>query len=714
MRPASVQHASTRPRSRSAVAAMRARCAAESAREQAAERASTSRVPSEARGTANGRSGSTGDGSTTHTARLAAYGPGSSADETARPLPARWESAGRLLRRLPATTARADDSDSSESDDEQSEPGIGWVAPSALALDVAGSSAAILDGAEIRLYKWLPKLQLWLQRGAIGGAGPIRPQGVAALEGGELAVTDAHRRSVVVFDSDGVERRTIGRGLTRGSLVRPTALAADASGAMLAVFDIEPARVQLHRASTGTLMRTFALDSLGVTSVPVGGMCFDGSGHILVCDPSGQRVLRLRIFDGGCSATLSSDQLSYPGAVTALADGTAIVANRSTLLVFRPDGHWLCSVAVGRGGNASSQSTVIAAIAVDACGHLFVSQQQVRPDTDSAINNGGGSLLVLSGPAPAAQVQETATAASGPSKELPSSAAGSSESNQQLRRRRRAALLLKEQLFAAIVDRKLTIRGLFSTAGSDGGGRQLKTDGTQASTNEQRVESAQLAAALRRLGLNASKEEVCELLSLLALAAENAEDTHARSEAASCHAITMEVPAACFVSFRQLEQLKSVRMSGSASPVVEPRGVTTPKDRRRQQPQHHEAPAANGEAGMKVDVDDTAALRALRALVALSPSQENEKRHWEFYDHQVAAATAAERPIPNPPSALLGQATNRPGRKVGNQKSSPDLLSAYHTSALSPCAEVPKSDLAVVARDSLLAVSLDTPMDDAQ
>ena len=712
MRPGSAQHASTRPRSRSAVAAMRARCAAESAREQMAERASTSRAPSYARVAANGRSGSAGDSSTRHTARHTADGPGSSADETVRPLPGRWESAGRLLRRLPATTVPADDSNSSESDDEQSEPGIGWVAPSALAFDVAGSSAAILDGAEIRLYTWLPKLQLWLQRGAIGGAGLIRPQGVAALAGGELAVADAHRRSVVVFDSDGLERRTIGRGLTRGSLVRPTALASDASGAMLAVFDIEPARVQLHRASTGALLRTFALDSLGVTSVPVGGISFDGSGHILVCDPAGQRVLRLRTFDGGCSATLSSDQLSCPGAVTALSDGTAIVGNRSTLQVFRPDGHWLCSVAVGRGGNASSQS-MVAAIAVDACGHLFVAQQQVRPDTGSATNIGGGNLLVLSGPGPAAQVQETATAASGPSKELPSSAAGSLESNQQLRRRRRAALLLKEQLLTAIVDRKLTIRGLFSTAGSDGGGRQRKIDAAQASTNEQRVESAQLAAALRRLGLNASQEEVCELLSLLALAVENGEDTHARSEDACCDVLTMEVPTACFVSFRQLEQLKLVRISGSISPVAESRGMTTPKDRRRQQPQHHEAPA-NGEAGMQVGVDDAAALRALRTLVALSPSQENEKRHWEFYDNQVAAARAADRPIPNHPSVLIGQATNRPGRKLGNQKSSPDLLSAYHTSALSPCVEAPKSDLAVVARDSLLALSLDTPMDDAQ
>eukprot|EP01043_Picozoa_sp_COSAG02_P076400 COSAG02_NODE_16208_length_1104_cov_1.345274_1_plen_200_part_01 len=199
-------------------------------------------------------------------------------DETTRALLARWEPAGRLLRRLPATAVGADDSSSSSSgsDDEHSEPAIGWTAPSALAFDIAGSSAAVLDGAEVRLYKWLPKLQLWWQRGAIGGAGTIQPQGLAALEGSELAVTDAHRRSVVVFGSDGNEKRTIGRGLTRGSLVWPAALAADASGTTLAVFDREPARIQLHKASTGALLRTLALEALGVTSVPVGGMAFDG------------------------------------------------------------------------------------------------------------------------------------------------------------------------------------------------------------------------------------------------------------------------------------------------------------------------------------------------------------------------------------------------------------------------------------------------------
>ena len=523
-----------------------------------------------------------------------------------------------------------------------------------------------------------------------------------------MAVTDAHRRSVVVFDSDGHEKRTIGRGLTRGSLVCPTALAADASGTTLAVFDSKPARIQLHRVSTGALLRTLALEALGVTSVPVGGMAFDGCGHILVCDQAGQRVLRLRIFDGSCSATLSSDQLSCPGAVAALHDGTAIVGNGNTLQVFRPDGHWLCSVAVGRGGTASSHCDV-AAVAIDASGHLFVSQQQVRPSTTTACHDGDGNLLVLSGPAPALPAQKTATAAPGP-KELPPSEAGRSKSTQQLRRRRRVALLLKDQLLASIIDRKLTIRGLFSVAGNDGGGRQLYNDGAKASTTEQRVEYPQLAAALRRLGLNASKEEVCELLSLLALPADNAEDQHVRSEDAFNLAITMEVPAARFVSFKQLEQLKSAIMPGSASSAVKSRNVaTTPKSRRGKEPKRHEAPA-NGEADATASLDDETALRALRTLVALSPSQENEKRQWEFYDNQVAAAKAAERPTPNPPSALLGETRNHTRGKLGNQKSSPDLLSAYHAAAL--CAETPKVDLASAARDSLLSLSSDTSLDD--
>ncbi len=694
---------------------MRARCAAESAREQAAQRA----TPAPASGLPKGRTGAGSGESRGPTARHTAAGAGSSAevDETTRALLARWEPAGRLLRRLPATAVGADDSSSSGSDDEHSEPAIGWTAPSALAFDVAGSSAAVLDGAEVRLYKWLPKLQLWWQRGAIGGAGTIQPQGLAALEGSELAVTDAHRRSVVVFGSDGHEKRTIGRGLTRGSLVWPAALAADASGTTLAVFDREPARIQLHKASTGALLRTLALEALGVTSVPVGGMAFDGCGHILVCDQAGQRVLRLRIFDGSCSATLSSDQLSCPGAVAALDDGTAIVGNGNTLQVFRPDGHWLCSVAVGRGGNASSHSDV-AGIAIDACGHLFVSQRQVRPSATTAcyVAGGGDSLLVLSGVAPAVPAQKITTAAPGP-KELPSSEVGRSKSKQQLRRRRRVALLLKEQLFASIIDRKLTIRGLFSVAGSDVGGRKLKNDGAKASSTEQRVEYPQLAAALRRLGLNASKEEVNELLGLLALPAETAEDEHVHSEDAFNLAIAMELPAARSVSFKQLEQLKSARMSRSASSVVKSGGshdVATPQSRRGKERTRHETPV-NGEAGATYGLDDEAALRALRTLVALSPSQQNEKRQWEFYDNQVAAAKAAERPTPNPPSALQGQLWNHtPTRgKLGDHKSTPDLLMAYHAASLSPYAEAPKVDLATTARDSLLALSLDTSFSDA-
>eukprot|EP01043_Picozoa_sp_COSAG02_P008698 COSAG02_NODE_283_length_25709_cov_24.523311_17_plen_725_part_00 len=714
-------------RSRSAVSAMRARCALDSAREQAAQRAESSRkkdarraspLPSEVHDTLKRRIGAGSGESSRPSARHTPGGAaGSSAevDETTRVLLARWESAGRLLRRLPATAAGLDDSgsgsgggsSSSESDDEHLEPAIGWRAPSVLAFDAAGSSVAVLDGAEVRLYKWLPKLQLWLQRGAISGTGSIQPQGLAALEGSELAITDAHRHVVVVFDSDGHEKRTIGRGLTRGSLVCPTALAADASGTTLAVFDRKPARIQLHRASTGALLRTLALEALGVTSVPVGGMAFDGCGHILVCDQAGQRVLRLRIFDGSCSATLSSDQLSCPGAVAALHDGTAIVGNGNTLQVFRPDGHWLCSVAVGRGGTASSHSDV-AAVAIDASGHLFVSQQQVRPSTTTACYDGDGNLLVLSGPALAVPAQKIATAVPGP-KELPPSEAGlRSKSQQQLRRRRRVALLLKEQLLAAVVERKLTIRGLFSVAGSDGGGRKLKNDGTKAPSTEQRVEYPQLAAALRRLGLNASKEEVCELMSLLALPAGNAEDEHVRSEDAFNLAITMEVPAARFVSFKQLEQLKSARMPGSASPA---RNVaTTPQSRREKQPKRHGAPASE-EADTTDGLDDETALRALRTLVALSPSQENEKRHWEFYDNQVAAAKAAQRPTPNPPSALLGETRNHTrGKLSGCQKSSPDLLSAYHAAAL--CAESPQVDLASAARDSLLALSSDTSLDD--
>ena len=126
-------------------------------------------------------------------------------------------------------------------------------------------------------------------------------------------------------------------------------------------------------------------------------------------------------------------------------------------------------------------------------------------------------MLLLTGPGPAQPPPET-TASEPACKKLLLSTDAVPASDVQLRRRRRVAMLLKEQLLTAIVDRKLTIRGLFPAAVADDSlaarppHLEAKQSSSRSPTKEQRVDSAQLGAALRRLGLAASDDEVDELL----------------------------------------------------------------------------------------------------------------------------------------------------------------------------------------------------------
>ena len=45
---------------------------------------------------------------------------------------------------------------------------------------------------------------------------------------------------------------------------------------------------------------------------------------------------------------------------------------------------------------------------------------------------------------------------------------------------------------------------------------------------------------------------------------------------------------------------------------------------------------------------------SLRAMLALSPAQENERRAWQAYDSALEAARSKQRPAPTPPQLLLG------------------------------------------------------------
>lgn len=535
----------------------------------------------------------------------------------------RWASAGRLLRRLPATTG--DGSSSSDSDGEQ-EQQSGWARPAALALEPDG--AAVLDARGVRLYKWLPKLRLWHDgRGALDMR---RPRGVVALGGGELAVADADRGCVAVLGADGAELRTVGR-LRRGALRRPTALAADIAKDQLAVFDSEPApRVQLHRASTGALLRTFSLDGLGVRDVPAGGLALDGAGHVAVADPGGRRVLRLRIIDGGCATQLCAgpgSALSHPTAVAALPDGSLLVADRGEpgaerqcclQLLRAGDGRWLSTLPIGRGGGGASARSEITALAVDARGQIFVAL--------GAEDGDGGELLLLSGPAAAPAPSRSEEPAAPP--ELPPEVSEPLE-KAALQRQRQAAAVLKEQFISAVVEQKLTLRSLFITSG---GGD------AHGETAEPQVNATQLSEVLRRLGIGASAvaEEMAMLLALL-----SDDDC---SEA---------LPAVDSVPLRRLEHLKAAECRRLAqvaqvAQAAQPAGAETATPRVEGSPAATETPGS-GRKGKRVMNAES-----LRAMLALSPAQENERRAWQAYDSALEAARSKQRPAPTPPQLLLG------------------------------------------------------------
>ena len=701
---------------RSVVSGMRARSASEHKREQAAlrsGRAFRSSGPAGEPVPARPRRG-TDDDAPADDDEDGAAAPAALPDRATRLLAAQWEPAGRLLRRLAATPAgsggggdgdgsssSSDDDSSSSSDEDGAAPhkraprgaAAAWAAPAALALDPGSSDAAVLDGDEVRLYKWLPKMQVWMRRGRDEAQLGAPSQGVAMLGSGEIAVAHARRGCVVVLGPGGIEVRTIGRGLTRGSLSRPSALASDADSDTLAVLDSDPVRLQLHRASTGALLRTFALDSLGVRTVPTGGLAIDGTGHVLVCDPDRRRVLRLRVFDGGCAAQLGAGKLTCPTAVAAMADGTVLVGDDGSIQVFRSDGSWLCSVAVGRGGSANSLSRVTA-LAMDAAGQLLVSQ--------SLASGEGGSVLLLSGPATAEAVRvqygyddvddiavpaqaAVVPAAQATCTELPS------VSDATVRRRRRVALLLKQQFLSALIDRKLTLRGLFPVTNGSDGQASAATNGSshKVTIKEQQVDAMQLGLGLKRLGLAATKDELEELVCVLSAC------TTTNLVHDDFFAEVQELPQVRFVSFRLLEQLKAAMLPAAgmvAAAAKEPTAMN-------QKPQN----ACGG-------VENAAALRKLRALVALSPWQQNERKQWERYDKQMEAAVAADRKTPGLPSALVPGASplrSDRGRVEGKPASPAEGLLANYVAVSSPRVAAERDT--AIARETLLALSFDSP-----
>jgi len=257
------------------------------------------------------------------------------------------------------------------------------------------------------------------------------------------------------------------------------------------------------------------------------------------------------------------------------------------------------------------------------------------------------------------------------------------------------ALLLKQQFLSALIDRKLTLRGLFPvTNGADGqASAATKGSSRKVTIKEQQVDAVQLGQGLKRLGLAATKDELEELVCVLSAC------TTANLVHGDFFDEVQELPQVRFVSFRQLEQLKAAMLPAAGAGAVVAKAPTATT----QKPQ-----AAGG------GVEDAAALRKLRALVALSPSQQNERRQWERYDKQMEAAVAADRKTPGPPSALVlgvsphksarGRIEGKPATAAGTQG-----LLAHYVAASSPRDAAAAPQPAAIARETLLALSFDSP-----
>ena len=277
-----------------------------------------------------------------------------------------WAQAGPLLRYLPCA-ARGDDGE-----DDEGQAGETWAAPTALAIDARRGTIAVADRSVVRVYKWLPKVQLWLHRLTIDDQ--RQPSALAFAGDGELVV--ANGSSLVIFDyRSKMTLRTIGGG-GRGGLKAFTAVAANAE--KVAAFDAHLEQLLVYNLVTGSLLRCLSLPGI---SVAAGGLSIGfATGQVAVLEqrieePEGSPLrakLRVyRLFDSSCVWQLSADRLLQRPSTISHSHGHFLVAGVASndscaedgagvsIQVIDNKGHCVREVSVGRGAMACGRCVSI-------------------------------------------------------------------------------------------------------------------------------------------------------------------------------------------------------------------------------------------------------------------------------------------------------------------------------------------------------------------
>jgi DNA-binding beta-propeller fold protein YncE len=220
------------------------------------------------------------------------------------------------------------------------------------------------------------------------GAGRFdRPWGIAFDGAGHIIVSenDGCRVQVLRY-SDGAHVRIIGsRGLPSGGsgnghLCYPAGIAVDGEG-NVAVFDSVNARVQVHRLSGGSYIRSIGSKGSGNGQFGEGdgGVAFDGEGNLVVADNGNHRVQVLHYSDGAHVRTIGSEgtgagQFYHPSGVAFDAAGHIVVVERGNhrVQVLRySDGAHVRTIGNQGSGNGQFYSPC-GGIAIDSDGRIVV------------------------------------------------------------------------------------------------------------------------------------------------------------------------------------------------------------------------------------------------------------------------------------------------------------------------------------------------------
>ena len=210
-----------------------------------------------------------------------------------------------------------------------------------------------------------------------------KPTAIALDSAGRVYVADATLRKVLVYDSLGLFQQAVGDA---SQLQRPTGVAVNADGSRIYVIDRADNESDQHRvmayAGDGKLLREIGRRGRGdgEFNVPVQGTVSpDGRLHVL--DAGNFRVQTFDA-DGGYVSSFGKvgtglGQLARPRGLACDADGRLYVSDTAfgNVQVFTPRGELLISVGRGDKLDRPGRYGLLTGVAVDETGRLYLVDQ---------------------------------------------------------------------------------------------------------------------------------------------------------------------------------------------------------------------------------------------------------------------------------------------------------------------------------------------------